>query len=253
MKKLVILIISVFSMYSLCLSNDNYQELFNKANQLYNSKNFVEAINLYHKILKEGYVSANVYYNLANSYYRNNQIGEAILYYNKAHKINPEDESINLNLKIANLKTVDKIKELPKFFLTKWINDITHNISVGSASFWTILFWIGGFIFLAIFLLSQSILIKKIVFFSAVVSFIFAILFFYITIEAQNFQNSQNEGIILVPSVYVKSSPDASSLDAFILHEGTSFNVLDQVGNWTKIKIPSGNIGWIQSNSFETF
>jgi SH3-like domain-containing protein len=56
---------------------------------------------------------------------------------------------------------------------------------------------------------------------------------------------------VLAPSVYVKSSPDKESLDAFILHEGTKFTILDNLSNWTKIKIANGNIGWVEENVFQ--
>ena len=64
-------------------------------------------------------------------------------------------------------------------------------------------------------------------------------------------ENTDDEAIIFSPSVYVKSSPDKTSTDLFILHEGTKVKLLDEVGPWKKIRISDGNVGWLENKTIE--
>src|SRR6185295_12270070 len=75
-------------------------------------------------IINTGEVAPEIYFNLGNSYYKTNNIGYAILNYERAKKLSPDDEDINVNLKLANQKTEDKIEVAPQLFLTTWKNGI---------------------------------------------------------------------------------------------------------------------------------
>jgi SH3-like domain-containing protein len=82
-------------------------------------------------------------------------------------------------------------------------------------------------------------------------SFVFAILSFIFAQTNYAEETSKDCAIIFSESVYVKSSPDDESTDLFILHEGTKVEVLDSVGQWNKIKLANGNIGWISKDTFK--
>ncbi|MBZ0242213.1 MAG: SH3 domain-containing protein, partial [Bacteroidales bacterium] len=47
------------------------------------------------------------------------------------------------------------------------------------------------------------------------------------------------------PTITVKSSPSASSVDLFVLHEGTKVSLLDELDGWQKIRIANGSVGWL--------
>ena len=76
--------------------------LVDSANAAYAKNSFTEAIKLYTSILKSNQ-SAAIYYNLGNAYYKSNNMAFAILNYERAKKINPNDEDINFNLKLVKL------------------------------------------------------------------------------------------------------------------------------------------------------
>ena len=52
----------------------------------------------------------------------------------------------------------------------------------------------------------------------------------------------------MTPTITVKSSPSISSVDLFVLHEGSKVKILDNTGEWEKIKIANGSIGWIPNS-----
>ncbi|MGA2298514.1 MAG: tetratricopeptide repeat protein [FCB group bacterium] len=226
---------------------DNFQ----KANDFFKKGNYTHAVELYRSILNNGYESGDVYYNMGNCYYRMNKIPEAILYYERAKRLAPDDEDINFNLNIANLRIVDKIEPIPQFFLFQWFENFRSTYTSGTWATLTVLgLWLG-FICLAGFILFWNPGIRKLFFTIAIASFIFSTLFYVFATQTSTIEETRNEAVIFKPSVYVKSSPDESGKDLFILHEGTKVKVLDEAGDWRKIKLANGSLGWTLEQNIE--
>ncbi|MDZ7613015.1 MAG: tetratricopeptide repeat protein [Flavobacteriaceae bacterium] len=79
--------------------------LFVEANKLYQNENTPEeALQVYADIEKQNIVSYELYYNIANTYYKTNQVAESIYYYEKALQLKPNDEDVLFNLDFANKK-----------------------------------------------------------------------------------------------------------------------------------------------------
>src|SRR5690606_28583465 len=93
-------------------------DILKKAEIAYDSKKYSEAIKNYEQLVSEGYISYQLYFNLGNSYFRNNQLGKAIYYYELARKLEPNDEDVKINLGIAASKTIDKIDSKENFFIS---------------------------------------------------------------------------------------------------------------------------------------
>jgi len=224
---------------------------FALANKLYLKGNYQEALSLYNELIHSGYSSFELNYNIGNSYFKLDKLPDAILFYERAKRLAPDDEDLNFNLRVANLKIVDKINTVPQLFFIEWYNSISSMHSSCMWSFLIILFTWLTFIFLAGYFLIWNIALRKISFFASAASIVIAVLCVIFAIEQSGKEQSTNEAIIFSPSVYIKSSPDKESTDLFILHEGTKVKILDEVGSWKKIKIADGNIGWLQNKTIE--
>jgi SH3-like domain-containing protein len=104
---------------------------------------------------------------------------------------------------------------------------------------------------LLVYLFTHGLALKKSGFFTALVGLIF-FLFTLSSAIAQHHNIIQPEqGIILSPSVTVRSTPSESGTELFILHEGTKVRVNEEVTGWQNIRIIDGREGWIRSNDFE--
>ncbi|HCT71041.1 MAG TPA: hypothetical protein DF409_08425, partial [Bacteroidales bacterium] len=57
--------------------------------------------------------------------------------------------------------------------------------------------------------------------------------------------------IIFPPTLPVKSSPDESSIDLFVIHEGLKVTVIDRIGEWQEIRIANGSKGWIKAGQIK--
>jgi hypothetical protein len=150
---------------------------------------------------------------------------------------------------MVKLKTVDKIEPVGEFFLISWFKSIQN---MGAADSWaklgicTFILFIGCLI---LYFFSRWIKMKKISFYLGLILLVIVIVS---NIFASN-QNSKlvnrNNAIIFLPTVTIKSSPDASGTDLFILHEGTKVSVKSTLGEWSEIELENGNVGWLLSKS----
>jgi len=57
--------------------------------------------------------------------------------------------------------------------------------------------------------------------------------------------------IIFSPTVTIKSSPDTSGTDLFILHEGTKVRIKSTLSGWKEISTEDGNVGWLPSTDIQ--
>lgn len=227
------------------------EDKFIKGNELYKSGKFKEAIEIYETLVDNGYSSSELYYNLGNSYYKVDAIGKSILYLERAKKLNSNDEDIDFNLNIARLKTVDKIEALPDFALNRFWKEIVNSMSSNLWAYISIALFIISIFSLSIFTLNSRSLIKKLSFLSFTVLLLISIIF-----SIASYQKLQNEkpgksGIIINPTVYVKSAPSESSTDLFILHEGTKVSIQLKDQNWINFKLDDGTEGWIKESEIE--
>ncbi|MCL5991624.1 MAG: tetratricopeptide repeat protein [Bacteroidetes bacterium] len=226
-------------------------ETFKKANMLYQNGYYSKAAVNYEKIINNGYKNAELYYNLGNAYFRMNKIPNSIINYERALRLTPDDEDAMMNLNVANLRIVDKIEPVPKFFLVEWYEGIRNLFTSGNwAIILVVTLWVV-FISLAVFVFLESPFIKKIIFGTLVISIFISVMSLIFAIQQGGIENYRNSAIVFEPTVYVKSSPEEDGKDLFILHEGTKVNIVDAVGKWRKIKLANGNIGWVPGESVE--
>ena len=229
-----------------------------EAEAAYTKEDYKKAIELYEGLLKSHGESAEVYYNLGNAYfnlgnayYKENKIAPAILNYERALLLDPGDGDIRFNLQLARQKSVDKIEPVGDFFLTRWFKKVQN---VGSADSWAQVGIVCFILFigcLILFFFSKWIHLKKIGFY---VGLLLLVLVVFANIFASNQKEelvNRKNAIVFAPTVTIKSSPDASGTDLFILHEGTKVSIKSKLGDWSEIEMEDGNVGWIPSKDIE--
>ncbi len=223
-------------------------ELYNKASALYKANQFAEAAAVYDKITAQGYRSAEVYYNLGNCYYKMHNNGKAILNYERALKLAPDDEDIVHNLKLAQLTTIDRVQPVPQLaIVTKW-NNLLHSFSSkGWAVFALVLVWLSLILF-AIYLFVSR---KGVVLFFTITVFVLSLVSVGLGVKQAHTEDDSGTAILMVANVNVKSAPDENATDIFTIHEGVKLYLCDRVGNWNKIRLADGKVGWVEKNMFE--
>jgi len=247
MKKLFIIIF--FLLYNFVANASVFQEDIAAANKAYAENKFNVAIELYQKIVKSNFESAELYYNLGNAYFKTNNFPSALLYYEKAKKLDPGNEKINFNINVANTKIIDKIEELPLPFYKRWFADFQHWFAVDTWAVLSLIFLVTFLASVAIYLIGNTVTVRKIFFWLGLLLLLFTLVSGINAYSQYRDLKSSREAIIFEPTVNVKSSPDAGSQDIFVIHEGTKVKITDKVGTWIEIKIANGSDGWIQEST----
>lgn len=225
--------------------SSNPQSLVEIANNAYNKGLYDSALTTYNKVLEQNLESGELYYNIGNAYFKNNDIASAILYYNKAKKLLPNDASIDYNLSIANSMIVDKIEKVPELFYKDWWNFFYNAFSSDTWAWFSIISFGLLVISIGLFILSNKRSNRKI---SFVIGIVFLMLTTFTTTLAYQkyyYNIEHKEAIVFDPSVTVKSSPTQNAVDLFVIHEGTKVRIIDNIDNWVEIKINNGSIGWL--------
>ena len=93
---------------------------FDEAAQLYNTGNFSEAIAAYEEVLAAGHVSGTVYYGMGNAYYRTDQYGQAIRYWEKARRLMGDHPAILHNLDLVRSRLPSPFSAVPPPFWVRW-------------------------------------------------------------------------------------------------------------------------------------
>ncbi len=250
-KKIAVLLATIL-LVAFHATGQNPEQSAAEAAKAYNTKQYPEAISLYTKIIAGGYESYALYYNVGNAYYRNNENAQAILYYEKALKLAPNNEDIKHNIEVVNARLTDKVEKVPELFYKRWWKQIINMMDIDLLAMFNIIMLTLALLLISIYVAISNILIRKISFWTG----LFMLFFFSIGVIAASQRNhylsNQHEAIVFTPTVNIKSSPDEKSKDIFVLHEGTKVTLLDIVADWQEIRIANGSTGWIKSSELRS-
>ena len=247
MKK-IILLLGLLA-FHITAPSQTADSLWNKANNAYAEGNFGEASAAYAEIEKTGNISADLYFNMGNAYYKQQLLPEAILYYERALRIHPENKDFMHNLSVARAQTLDKIDEAPEFIVNTWAKDIRRSVGVDVWATFSLLFLATFFLFLSLFFFARHIRFRKISFFLSVFSVIMAVGCFLFASTQKGEMMDNSEAVIFPAVVTVKSAPNRDGKDLFIIHEGTKIIILEELREWQRVQLLDGKQGWIAASS----
>ena len=222
-----------------------------EADSAYVQERYQQAAKDYEALLKQG-VSADLYYNLGNCYYRMDQITQAVLNYERALLLSPGDKDIRFNLQMARSKTIDKITPESEMFFVTWYRSLVNVMSVDGWARTALVALIVAIVLALFYLFSDRIWLRKIGFFGGIIALLlFLIGNLFAWQQKSNF--TQRTGAIIIKSaVNVKSTPSKSGTDLYILHEGTKVTVTDSsMREWRKIRVADGKEGWLEVSEIE--
>lgn len=223
-------------------------QLMQRGNDAYAKGDFVAAAQAYNAVLDAGYESADLYYNLGNVYYRQEEYGLSILNYERALRLKPNFRDAKQNLDLADSKTEDQIAALPEIFLAQWAHSVVAWFSPTGWRICTLILLTLLGTAVVLFLLSRDYAWRKGALIGGIVTLVFLLLCIACTISASVRYNRHNQAIVTAPMAVVKSSPEENSIDKLVLHEGTKVNIEETLGEWHKIQIADGNNGWLQAD-----
>ena len=240
---LVLLFVSI----SLSASTETRQQ----ADSAYAQEHYQQAISDYETLLKQG-VSAELYYNLGNAYYRTDQMPKAVLNYERALLLSPGDADIRFNLQMARSKTIDKITPESEMFFVTWYRSLVNLMSVDAWARTALIALAIAIILALAYLFSDRIWLRKVGFFGALLLVVVFLLSNLFAFHQKRKLTYRTGAVIMTTSVPVKSTPSKNGTDLFILHEGTRVTITDNsMKDWKEIRVDDGKEGWIETNKIE--
>ena len=244
-------VVSVLLLLLLPLSVQAAQVSKSGADSLYAAEHYQQAAQQYESLLKQG-ISADIYYNLGNCYYRMDDMTQAVLNYERALLLSPGDRDIRLNLQMARSKTIDKVVPESEMFFVTWYHSLVNLMSVDGWARTAIVSLILVIILALVYLFGDRIWLRKVGFFGG-----FLLLFVFLLSNLFAYQQRQvlvhrSGAIIIRSAVNIKSTPAQNGTDLFILHEGTKVTITDDsMKDWREIRVADGKEGWLQTKDIE--
>lgn len=227
-------------------------ELWDRANTAYLNGDYHGATEIYGEILDRGLSSMKLYYNLGNSCFKEGRLGEAILYYNRALRLAPGDEDIRYNLRVAESRTKDRIEQIPEFFLTSWVRSVRHSMSCTAWSVFSLVALAAALGLFLLYLLARRMSLRKTGFYGTMVAVVLFVATTWLAMGERREMLDDTQAVVMSLSTAVKSSPDKSATDLFVLHEGTRVEITNRLEGWCEVTIADGKKGWLESKTIET-
>jgi tetratricopeptide (TPR) repeat protein len=216
---------------------------FAKANQEYAAGDFKAAIADYEELVRSGQDAPNVFYNLGNAYFRQNNFGRAILNYERALALEPHHPEAQANLRVAR-DQARALELIPSRWEQLFAFATENQYAVAAAiAFWIGLFSIAVFIFgrrrsrtaIALSILSLSI------FAIAVVA----------TYELSHGKNGRGLAIVTGDKVEARLATADNANRVLTLPAGSEIKIVSQRGDWIYAALPNNLRGWMPANSAE--
>ena len=232
----------------LFFSTFSFAQDFDAANAAYAEGRYEEAAAGYEALLAEA-PDATLYYNLGNARFKQGELAQAILNYERALRLRPNYKDAQYNLEFAQSRITDNIVE-QDFFLSAWSRAVRNSLSEHTWLVLSVCLFILALVGLLLFLLGREPWMRKTSFHIAWIALLFSLISGLNASSLHKRDTLRNEAIITQGVVNAKSSPDRSGTDLFTLHEGTKVTIRETLGEWTNVAVGQ-NVGWIRLSCLE--
>lgn len=197
---------------------------------------------------QQGYSDAPLYYNLGNTFYALNDLGRAILYYERALKQEPDFLPARQNLTLAKSKCEDDYLEVEDFFAWRWLKSAAQRLGARG--------WMWASIGTAWILIGLLVAYwwQKITWRRFIITVVLAGLV-WTGVTALGWlrhylDEHLQEAVVIPAEAALRIAPDEQSAEVLTLHAGLKITLLDTLNGWHKIQLPNKETGWIKQHDF---
>ncbi len=243
------------------LSKEQTYSLFNQANQFFREANSItndpdqagrlydKAILNYEKIIGDGQIeNPKLYYNLGNAHFLNGDIGNAILNYRRAERLDKADTNIQKNLAFARSIRVDKVAVKTEKRVLQTLFFWHYDFSVKTK-------FVIACICFALVCVSLTVMTWRgkaapWVVTAVICSILTTCLLSSVVLETRA-RTGKVCGVITTESIVARQGDGRNYPESFKdpLHAGTEFDMLERRPGWLHIRLSDNSDGWIPENS----
>ncbi len=240
---IVIAMMGLFLVFSpgIQASASETARIFMEGTKAYENGNWQTAIEAFEHVADRGLENGSLFYNLGNAYLKNDDLGQALLWYERALKHIPDDPDLRFNydyaLTLTRDERVDDRSPLLRI-LFFWKYRLSAPIVCWGAIFLNASVWIA----LSVLVIRKKRLLRPSIIVAAVLTLIFTFTSAYNYFEAKRI----NHAVVLLEKVAVRSGLTDSATELFILHAGTKVRVERQSATHLLIRYTKDKIGWVK-------
>lgn len=246
MKRLVILcsLILTFALAQAGEGSGASPELqFDAANKLYAQGKFSDAAAAYQQILHEGTLSAALYFNLGNAYFKAGQLGRAIAAYRQAEELSPRDPDVRANAQFARNRV-----QGPRMTLSLWRQKLGTLAAKEWATLATVAIWLTCALLIVRVMKPALRLPLRPWTVGAIVGTLVVLVCAKLAISQSD---SPHTAIVVINDATIRNSPFDESPSAFTAHDGAELRVLDRKDDWLQVTDGGRNLGWVKRSAVE--
>ncbi|MDE6637960.1 MAG: tetratricopeptide repeat protein, partial [Muribaculaceae bacterium] len=236
------------------------------ANSLYEAGDYRKAAEAYQSIVDAEGASPALYYNLANSYAQTGDLGNAILYYSRAYRLDPSNKDIKNNLEYFASKVEDsnraelrgkKISVAPdhETFFKAAHRVIAEEVKSDTWAFLAAACFILFLAGVAVYLFCSNVLLRKTGFFGGIALFFISIMFVIFASMSAAFFGSHDQAVLMAYKTPLLIEPSSDSKAATNqLCQGSRFEIIAEETNvegiptWYKVRLNADIEGWLRAS-----
>lgn len=232
--------------------------------EAYNNKEYDEAVKAFESVVASDQRSADVYYNLANAYFKLGQqggassrpfatgeLGRAVLNYERALKLDPTMDDARYNLDIAKDMTNDT-EAVPDSFLSMVWQAMARAMTTNGWVTLSLSSLFATALLVLVYLLHGAVVVRKVAFFVSLFTLLLFVVSTALSFTQQRATMNVSRAVILTnDTTPVHASPDSSSKIIRQPSQGVTVELEREHGEWTEVRFADGEKGWVRTRVVE--
>lgn len=245
--------LSIFRPFSLPVAfgqSAHLDKSFKLGNGFYQKGDFNRAIEEYLTISGQGIKDPNLFYNLGNAYFKRGDLGKSILFFERARRLLSRDKDIQKNLAFVRGHLKDKVSEEDNVLLLLW-QRISFYLTINELTILVTALYMALIFCLGLIILKKEGFLRNLVYRAMLFFLIPFLLSGGLWLYRIYHLKVIHQGVIISKTIQVKSGPEKKLATLFSLHEGTTFTILQQRGDWFQFTLKNGLSGWVENKDIE--
>ena len=227
-------------------------DLMAEANAQYERGEYADAAQQYEALIDSGHADAALYYNLGNAYFKNGDLGRAVLNYLRAEELSPRDADIRANLEFARERTIDRVESGGESFFASVSAVARRWVTIGEIGVLSLLLWVGSAVAISALVVWRAVPRRTAVRNGAIVASAATILSLLLLLSMLYANPNDDSGVIVASKIDIVSGPGEQYETEFTLHSGAQIHLVDTRQGWVRVALPGDDLqGWAPSNAVE--
>lgn len=245
------------SVFAVVAQGANAVSLAQQADSAYRAERYYDAIALYDSLMSVQGRSAGACYNMGNCCYRVNRRGEALLWYERALRLDPTDKDARANIAFVRNKLPDVAVADSNDVLSVGRDRFVNHFTSDAWAAVCLIAFIATILLVACYIFASAPWLRKTGFFAGIAMLIVAVVAMFCAVAQARARTSRDAAIVVAPSVTISANPRADAPAAFSLAEGSKVHVLDSLrdgkaddsATWLLITPDGDKQGWVSADS----